>query len=121
MLRARDEMYTKYLHGIKEGSEDKITDNICNLTVTACDNIGSKPRSTRLSLTIRHVPKTSKMKLRLGRQDCIFTCYRKKGNGALVQGPQGDGKGGGKEEAQGGSRGLRDYYWLTLVADPLRS
>ena len=65
LLVLKDEMYTKYLHGIDETHEDEITDNICNLN---CDNIGTKLlRTTRISLTIRHVPKTSKMKLKLGR------------------------------------------------------
>ena len=62
----KDEMYTKYLHGIEEITEDEISEKICNLT--NCDTVGTKlPRTTRISLTIRHVPKTSKMKLRLGR------------------------------------------------------
>ena len=62
----KDEMYTKYLHGIEEVTEDEISEKICNLT--NCDIVGTKlPRTTRISLTIRHVPKTSKMKLRLGR------------------------------------------------------
>ena len=66
LLVLKDEMYTKYLHGIEETHEDEITGNICNLT--NCDIIGTKlPRTTRISLTIRHVPKTSKMKLKLGR------------------------------------------------------
>ena len=66
LLVLKDEMYTKYLHGIEEITEDEITEDICNLT--SCDIVGTKlPRTTRISLTIRHVPKTSKMKLRLGR------------------------------------------------------
>ena len=59
-------MYTKYLHGIEEIHEDVISDKICNLT--DCDSVSKTlPRTTRISLTIRHVPKTSKMKLKLGR------------------------------------------------------
>ena len=65
-LVLRDDMYTKYLHGIEETHEDVISDKICNLT--DCDSVGKTlPRTTRISLTIRHVPKTSKMKLKLGR------------------------------------------------------
>ena len=66
LLVLRDDMYTKYLHGIEETHEDVISDKICNLN--DCDSVGKTlPRTTRISLTIRHVPKTSKMKLKLGR------------------------------------------------------
>ena len=57
LLVLRDEMYTRYLHGIEEITEDEITEKICNLT--SCDIVGTKlPRTTRISLTIRHVSKT---------------------------------------------------------------
>ena len=66
LLVLQDEMYHQLLHGIEEIHEDKIDDKICNLDNSAV--IGSIiPRKTRISLTIRHVPKTSKMKLKLGR------------------------------------------------------
>ena len=66
LLVLQDEMYHQLLHGIEETHEDKIDDQICNLTSSA--EIGSViPRKTRISLTIRHVPKTSKLKLKLGR------------------------------------------------------
>ena len=66
LLVLQDEMYHQLLHGIEEIHEDKIDDKICNLDNSTV--IGSIiPRKTRISLTIRHVPKTSKMKLKLGR------------------------------------------------------
>ena len=66
LLVLQDEMYHQLLHGIEEIHEDKIDDKICNLDNSAV--IGSIiPRKTRISLTIRHVPKTSKMKLKFGR------------------------------------------------------
>ena len=66
LLVLKHDMYHKYLHGIEEVHEDVLSDKICNLT--NCDDIGSTiSRSKRISLTIRHVPKTSKMKLRLGK------------------------------------------------------
>ena len=66
LLVLQDSMYNRFLHGIEEIHEDKIGDNICNLENSTV--IGSIiPRNKRVSLTIRHVPKTSKMKLKLGR------------------------------------------------------
>ena len=66
LLVLQDEMYHQLLHGIEEIHEDKIDDKICNLDNSSV--IGSIiPRKTRISLTIRHVPKTSKMKLKFGR------------------------------------------------------
>lgn len=68
LLILKDDMYHKYLHSIAELREDSVTDDIMNLK-QCCDSyaLGSKLlRNTRVSLTIRHVPKTSKMKLKLG-------------------------------------------------------
>lgn len=69
LLILKDDMYNKYLHSISEVTEDLITSNIAN--IDRCtgfkDRIGETvQRGRRISLTIRHVPKTSKMKLRLG-------------------------------------------------------
>lgn len=59
----QDDMYNKYLHSISEVCEDEIGDcvnlNSCNY---ACDTL---KRETRISLTIRHVPKVCKLKLNL--------------------------------------------------------
>lgn len=69
LLILKDDMYNKYLHSISEVTEDLITSNIAN--IDRCtgfkDRIGETvQRGRRISLTIRNVPKTSKMKLRLG-------------------------------------------------------
>lgn len=65
----QDDMYHKYLHQIDEVEVDKIDKDFINLeecgsTVVIGEQL---KRSTRFSLTIRHVPKTSKLKLQLGR------------------------------------------------------
>ena len=66
LLVLKQSMYHDLLHGIREASEDEIHDKICNLN--SDDVVGDKiQRSTRVSLTIRHVPKTSKMKFKIGK------------------------------------------------------
>lgn len=68
LLILKDDMYHKYLHGIAETDEDVISENVTNLQHCSHSyKLGDKiKRETRVSLTIRHVPKTSKMKLKLG-------------------------------------------------------
>ena len=63
-----DDMYLTYLHGITERTEDVITEHACNLpnTKLQCEVGTTLQRDTRVSLTIRHVPKVTKLKL-LGR------------------------------------------------------
>lgn len=67
LLILSDDMYTKFLHGISEKSEDIITDKICNLqqlgTLTSHGTV--LQRSTRISLTIRNVPKTLRLHVRV--------------------------------------------------------
>ena len=53
-----DSMFHYYLHGIEELKEDNLCDNLIN----CIDPIAK--RSTRVSLTIRHVPKTKKFKIK---------------------------------------------------------
>ena len=66
LLVLKDDMYQKYLHGIEELQEDVLSDKICNLKDPSV--IGQTfPRSTRVSLTIRHVPNTKKMKFKFGK------------------------------------------------------
>ena len=60
----KDECYSTLLHGIQEVREDKMDCSIVNLTEDEKKSM-VMPRSTRVSLTIRHVPKTSKLKIRL--------------------------------------------------------
>ncbi|XP_005987841.1 alpha-ketoglutarate-dependent dioxygenase alkB homolog 6 [Latimeria chalumnae] len=68
LLILQDDMYVQYLHGIKPVREDVVTEKIVNLG--SCD---VKPgdvltRGTRVSLTIRHVPKVLKTTILLGRR-----------------------------------------------------
>ncbi len=69
LILVMDEMYTKYLHGIAERTEDVITDKVANTEecrVSSGDILNRA--TTRVSLTIRHVPKVLKTKLFLGRR-----------------------------------------------------
>merc|ERR1711974_447786 len=65
LIILKNDMYHKYLHGIEETTEDKLTEDIVN--VKAEDLGAVRERKRRISLTIRHVPKTSKLKLKLGK------------------------------------------------------
>lgn len=66
LLILKDELYSEYLHSISEISEDVLCDKIANFD--NCENtykLGDKlSRKTRVSMTIRHVPKTTKLKLK---------------------------------------------------------
>ena len=57
----------KYLHGIAERDQDKVAEGVVNRSYLGspvrCEETLS--RSTRVSLTIRYVPKTFKIKLKL--------------------------------------------------------
>ena len=69
LIFVRDDMYKINLHGIDQRKSDIITDKIVNLTKCEGVNIGDTlDRSTRVSLTIRYVPKILKAKLVLGRK-----------------------------------------------------
>lgn len=70
LLILQDDVYDLYMHSIAERDSDLITDDILNLQ-QCCDerSLGTcVQRDKRVSLTIRHVPKTSKLKLHLGRR-----------------------------------------------------
>ena len=60
----KDKCYSSLLHGIQEVKEDQMDSSIVNLTEEEMEK-GAMARDTRVSLTIRHVPKTSKLKIRL--------------------------------------------------------
>ncbi|XP_065882434.1 alpha-ketoglutarate-dependent dioxygenase alkB homolog 6-like [Dysidea avara] len=70
LLVLKEDMYNTYLHGIAERTEDIVDcSKVCNM-----DQLShSSPfptnikRTTRVSLTIRHVPKVLKVKLKLGK------------------------------------------------------
>lgn len=68
LLILKDELFSHYLHCIEEVKEDSLDDNIVNLNM--CSDVYTKgstvTRDTRISLTIRHVPKTSTFKLNIG-------------------------------------------------------
>ncbi|KAL4237620.1 Alpha-ketoglutarate-dependent dioxygenase alkB 6 [Mactra antiquata] len=69
LILVRDDMYKVNLHGIAERKEDLVTDKIVNLD--KCDDVSvgqTLTRSTRVSLTIRVMPKILKAKLLLGRK-----------------------------------------------------
>ncbi|XP_078000790.1 putative RNA/DNA demethylase ALKBH6 [Glandiceps talaboti] len=69
LLVAKDDIYTKYLHGIQERSDDRLVETVCNLDACPGRSVGDAlHRKTRISLTIRHVPKVLKVKLRLGKR-----------------------------------------------------
>lgn len=63
-----EDLYHNYLHGIAERTYDVVTDKVANLD--ACKNTilgDTLQRTTRISLTIRNVPKIFKFKINLGR------------------------------------------------------
>lgn len=69
LLILQGDLYHNYLHSIAE----KDTDVISKLTIKNLSMCGEEfsegqilKRGVRLSLTIRHVPKTSKLKLKFG-------------------------------------------------------
>ncbi|CAM4701132.1 unnamed protein product [Caretta caretta] len=59
LLVLREDMYVRYLHGIRPAASDAITEKVTN--VAACGAVlgDELRRGTRVSLTIRHVPKGS--------------------------------------------------------------
>lgn len=70
LLILQHDMYKKYLHGIAiSRKEDTVIKSIANRTnLSTLVEMGDiLKRSTRVSLTIRHVPKTFKLKLKLGK------------------------------------------------------
>lgn len=69
LLILKDDMYTKLLHGISERNVDLISHTIPNISsCNAVSDVGrTLERGTRVSLTIRYVPKTLKLKLKFGK------------------------------------------------------
>ncbi|XP_012530658.1 alpha-ketoglutarate-dependent dioxygenase alkB homolog 6 [Monomorium pharaonis] len=68
LLVLQKDLYHNYLHSIAERNSDSISDSsIKNLHMCAKKFTEDEiiKRGTRLSLTIRHVPKTSKLKLKI--------------------------------------------------------
>ncbi|XP_076249527.1 putative RNA/DNA demethylase ALKBH6 isoform X2 [Calliopsis andreniformis] len=69
LLILQKDLYHHYLHSIAERDTDVISKSVVK-NLTLCGEQYSEgqilKRDTRLSLTIRHVPKTSKLKLKIG-------------------------------------------------------
>lgn len=67
LLIVQCDMYENYLHGIDNVESDTIDENIANYhQCSESYQIGQViKRGTRISLTIRHVPKTSKIKIKM--------------------------------------------------------
>jgi alkylated DNA repair protein alkB family protein 6 len=66
LLVQQGNIYETYLHGIDEKYEDILDNSIFNVPSNYQMNQSLK-RETRVSLTIRHVQKVSKLKIKLGR------------------------------------------------------
>ncbi|KAK2906353.1 alpha-ketoglutarate-dependent dioxygenase alkB homolog 6 [Channa argus] len=68
LLILQDEMYQRLLHGIQACAQDTLTDKVVNVSPAGALPGETLIRGTRVSLTIRHVPKIIKTKLVLGRK-----------------------------------------------------
>ena len=62
-----EDLYHNFLHGIAERTSDEGTDRVANLDACHASVGDILHRKTRISLTIRNVPKILKFKLNLGR------------------------------------------------------
>lgn len=64
LLLLKDDLYTNYLHSIKETKSDLINADFVNLDSCEKYKIGDNiQRDTRISVTIRNVPKVFKLKM----------------------------------------------------------
>ena len=61
------DLYHNYLHGIAERTCDVVTEKVANIDACNATFGETLQRGTRISLTIRNVPKTLKFKINLGR------------------------------------------------------
>ncbi|XP_015282151.1 PREDICTED: alpha-ketoglutarate-dependent dioxygenase alkB homolog 6 [Gekko japonicus] len=68
LLVLREDMYLRYLHGIRFVTEDTVTEKVANLDACGSELGDTLRRGTRVSLTIRHVPKVLKTSIVLGRR-----------------------------------------------------
>uniref|UniRef100_A0A8D0CAJ9 AlkB homolog 6 n=1 Tax=Salvator merianae TaxID=96440 RepID=A0A8D0CAJ9_SALMN len=68
LLVLQDDMYTQYLHGIRPVTEDIVTEKVANAGVCDSELGGALHRGTRVSLTIRHVPRVLKTSIFLGKR-----------------------------------------------------
>ena len=63
LLIVKDEVYTKYMHGIAERKEDEIDEKVINAKEAQLERGQVLQRELRVSLTIRHVKKVIKSKV----------------------------------------------------------
>jgi alkylated DNA repair protein alkB family protein 6 len=65
----QDDMYTKYVHTIPEVHQDTVSGAEANLELCSGHYAADTElhRATRISLTVRHVPRTTKLHIQLGR------------------------------------------------------
>ncbi|XP_056292072.1 alpha-ketoglutarate-dependent dioxygenase alkB homolog 6 [Pseudoliparis swirei] len=68
LLILQEEMYRRLLHGIRPRGHDELTDAVANLSAAGAAPGETLARGTRVSLTVRHVPKVMKTTLVLGRK-----------------------------------------------------
>ncbi|XP_042296471.1 alpha-ketoglutarate-dependent dioxygenase alkB homolog 6 isoform X2 [Sceloporus undulatus] len=68
LLVLREDMYTHYLHGIRFVTEDTVTEQVANASMCGSKLGDRLQRGTRVSLTIRHVPKVLKTSIILGKR-----------------------------------------------------
>lgn len=68
LLILQEDMYQALLHGIQARCQDTLTDRVVNLSAAGAQEGETLRRDTRVSLTVRHVPKVMKTKLVLGRK-----------------------------------------------------
>lgn len=68
LLVLQDKLFSYYLHSIEEVTEDLLDDSIVNLHMCSDKYVkgATVARDTRISLTIRHVPKTTTFKINIG-------------------------------------------------------
>ncbi|XP_014357077.2 alpha-ketoglutarate-dependent dioxygenase alkB homolog 6 [Papilio machaon] len=68
LLVLQDKLFHHYLHSIEEINKDVLDESIKNLHMCSDKYVKGSTvcRSTRISLTIRHVPKTSSFKINIG-------------------------------------------------------
>lgn len=68
LLVLREDMYRHHLHGIRFLTEDTVTERVANLAASGSELGDTLCRGTRVSLTIRRVPKVLKTSIVLGRR-----------------------------------------------------
>ncbi|KAH0631583.1 hypothetical protein JD844_005981 [Phrynosoma platyrhinos] len=68
LLVLREDMYVRYLHGIRFITEDTVTKKVVNAALCGSQPGDRLQRGTRVSLTIRHVPKVLKTSIILGKR-----------------------------------------------------